>query len=235
MNRPIKTKGKCNGCGKQITATVFESVNTDFAKDLPMQIMSGDLFSAKCPHCKTISYVEYDLLYHDINNSAKIWVLHKNAPKYKERISEIRSAAETSHKLLRIVGSMNELTEKVSCLEKKRDDRIVECYKSFIIVVLLFHNPELKIKNIFYTAVSGKEMFHVVDSDGDDECIELSEETYEFIKGLYFSSPYAAKFDDNYAIVDFGWAMKVMGPLLEAKIQEREATTKEKPDDATQT
>lgn len=101
MSMPRKITVNCSKCGKPLTATMFVSVNSDYSDDLAMQIMSGALFDVKCPHCQSISHLEYDFLYHDMNNGGMIWVVHKNSPDYESGISEVRTTQKLPYKTLR--------------------------------------------------------------------------------------------------------------------------------------
>lgn len=217
MSLPRKMTVNCSKCGKPLTATVFESVNSDYADNLAMQIMSGELFDVKCPHCQFVSHLEYDFLYHDMKNGAMIWVVHKNSPNYASKISEVRTTQKLPYKTLRIVEDMNALKEKVSCLEHKRDDRIIELCKVFTTLNLLSQKPDFDFRNAFYTAISGKDMIFLYDNDDNEMCCELPKKAYEYLKELYYNSQYAAQFDDNYAIVDYAWAEEILTPLLQAE------------------
>ena len=61
MSLPRKMTVKCSKCGHSMIATVFESINSDYAADIPTQIISGELFNARCPHCQFVSHLEYDV------------------------------------------------------------------------------------------------------------------------------------------------------------------------------
>ena len=217
MSLPRKMTINCSKCGKPMTATVFDSVNSDYAPDIATQITSGKLFDVECPHCKFVSHLEYDFLYHDIKNSAMIWVVHKNSPNYINKISEIRATPKLPHKTLRIVEDMNALKEKVSCLEHKRDDRIIELCKVFTMLNLLSQKPNFDFRNAFYTVISGRDMIYLYDHDNDEMCCELPSQAYEHLGERYFNSPYAEQFDSNYAIVDYAWAEEILAALLQAE------------------
>ena len=70
---------------------VFESVNSDYADDIAMQIMTGELFNVECPHCKFVSHLEYDLLYHDMRHGAMVWVINPKSPDYMKKLTEVRT------------------------------------------------------------------------------------------------------------------------------------------------
>ena len=230
MSIPKKMTVNCSKCGKPLSVTVFESVNSDYSDTLPMQIMSGDLFNAECPHCKFVSHLEYDILYHDMRHGAMIWVLHKNTPEYATKLAELRSTNMLPYKTLRVVEDMNALKEKVSCLESGRDDRIVELCKVFTVYNLLAQKPDFAFRNAFYTAISGKEIIYIYDEDGDFLCSDLSDKAYDYIKDLYLKSDYATKFNNNYAIVDYAWAEEILIPLMESEAKRLSAPAVEDPE-----
>lgn len=207
----------CSQCGKPLSVTVFESVNSDYADDIAMKIMSGELFDAECPHCKFVSHLEYDILYHDIRHGAMIWVVLPNSPEYMKKITEVRTTPKLPYKTLRVVNDMNALKEKVSCLESNRDDRIIELCKVFSAYNLLSQRPDFDFRNAFYTAVNGNELIYLYDNEGNNLCCELSEKAYDYLKDLYYGSRYATQFDDNYPVVDYEWAESILAPLLEAE------------------
>lgn len=228
MSMPRNITVNCSKCGKSLTATMFVSVNSDYSNDLAMQIMSGELFDVKCPRCQFVSHLEYDFLYHDMHNRAMIWVVHKNSPDYESKLSEIRSTQKLPYKTLRIVEDMNALKEKVSCLESKRDDRIIELCKVFTVYDLLSKHPDFDFADAFYTAASGKEMIYLFGNDGKEMCCELPDKLYHVLQEAYENSPYAAQFNGDYAIVDYAWAEAILLPLMKAKTEGVDATTEKK-------
>lgn len=217
MSIPKRMTVNCSKCGKPLSVTVFESVNSDYADDIAMQIMSGELFNVECPHCKFVSHLEYDILYHDLRHGAMIWVVNPKSPDYMKKLAEVRTTQILPYKTLRIVNDMNALKEKVSCLESNRDDRIIELCKVFCAYNLLSQRPDFDFKVAFYTAVSGKEMIYLYDTNGDDICCELPDKAYDYLNELYDGSHYATQFDNNYPIVDYNWAENILTPLLEAE------------------
>lgn len=229
MSIPRKMTVSCSKCGRPLSVTVFESVNSNYAETLPMQIISGELFNVECPHCKYVSHLEYDILYHDMRNGAMVWVLHPNTPNYATKLAELRSKNLLPYKTLRVVEDMNALREKVSSLESGRDDRVVELCKVFTVYNLLAQKPDFAFRNAFYSAASGQEIIYIYDENGDNLCSDLSDKTYDFIKDLYLSSNFAKQFDNNYAIVDYDWAEHILIPLMEAEAKRQTAAEKEIP------
>lgn len=224
MSIPKKMTVKCSKCGAEIDVTVFESVNTDFAEDITEQITSGDLFNAKCDKCGFVSHLEYDVLYHDVKHGAMIWVLHNNSPEYSDRVAELRSSANIlGYKTTRIVNNMNELRQKVACLENGRDDRIIELCKVFIAYNLLSKQPDFDFNNAFYTTFLGKERVFLYDKNGQELSCELTDDTYSLLCEMYYNSEYASAFEDYYALVDYNWAESVLQPLLKREAERIDA------------
>ena len=231
MSIPKRITVNCSKCGKQLSATVFDSVNSDYAADLAMQIMSGDLFDVTCPHCKFVSHLEYDFLYHDTKHGAMVWVVHKNSPDRSSMIADIRTSQKLPYRTLRIVENMNALKEKVSCLERNRDDRIIELCKVFTAYNLFSQRPDFQFRDAFYTIISGKEMIHLYDNDGNDVSCELPSKAYDYLNDLYYKSAYAKQFDGNYPIVDYAWAEEILMHLMNAESERinSETVTSETP------
>jgi len=229
MSIPKKMTVKCSKCGAEIDVTVFESVNTDFADDITEQITSGDLFNAKCGKCGFVSHLEYDVLYHDVKHGAMIWVLHDTTPEYSGRVVELRNSANIlGYKTTRIVNNMNELRQKVACLENGRDDRIIELCKVFIAYNLLSKQPDFDFNNAFYTTFLGKERVFLYDKNGQELSCELTDDTYSLLCEMYYNSEYASEFEDYYALVDYDWAESILQPLLKREAERIDAKNAEK-------
>ena len=224
MSIPKRMTVKCSKCGAEIEVTVFESVNTDFATDIAEQITTGELFNAKCSKCGFVSHLEYDVLYHDVKHGAMIWVLHDTSPDYSDRVAELRNSANIlGYKTTRIVNNMNELRQKVACLENGRDDRIIELCKVFIAYNLLSKQPDFDFNNAFYTTFLGKERVFLYDKNGQELSCELTDDTYSLLCEMYYNSEYASAFEDYYALVDYDWAESILQPLLKREAERIDA------------
>lgn len=228
MSIPRRMEVKCSSCGLSIMSTVFDSINTDYAENVATKIMSGELFDVECPRCKSIWHLEYDMLYHDMKHGAMVWVIHKGSPEYASKVAEVREGLKLPYKTLRIVEDMNALKEKTSCLERNRDDRVIELCKVFAVCNLLEQQPDFKFRNAFYSTLTGKELISIYDEGGKSQYCQLSEDIYEYLQDLYYSSPYAEAFDGNYAIVDYAWAQDTLESLLES-VYNTETTEKDEP------
>lgn len=153
MSIPIDIKFRCRNCGKKITMEAWESINTQIP-NVAHDIMTGELFAFTCPRCKCQDYVEYDMLYNDMNHDMMIQVLHdydqKTLEETKKVFSRMGALAESD---FRIVPNMNALSEKVTALEFGKDDRIVEICKYLCFTVFIRpKKPDFKLKRAVYRA-----------------------------------------------------------------------------------
>ena len=220
MSLPKKMTVQCSKCGAEIDVTIFESVNTDYSADIPEQIISGNLFNAKCDKCGFLSHLEYDLLYHDVKHGAMIWVLHDNSPEYSSKVAELRSSANIlGYKTTRIVNNMNGLRQKVACLENGRDDRIIELCKVFIAYSLMSKQPDFEFNNAFYTNFLDQERVFLYDKNEQELSCELTDDIYSMLSEMYYNSEYVSDFQDYYALVDYDWAESVIQPLLKQEAE----------------
>lgn len=225
MSLPKQMTVNCSKCGTPLSVTAFQSVNTDYAKDIAVQIISGDLFSAECHKCGAISHLEYDMLYNDMKHNAMIWVIHKGTPEYASKVEEARLPLPIPYKTTRIVEDMNALREKVACLERNRDDRIIELCKLFTAYNLIAKRPDFNFRNAFYTTQDGKEFIFLYDTTGKELMCELPDKAYDYLSELYFNSPFATQFEDRFAIVDNEWAETVFHPLINGAAEKLERGT----------
>lgn len=216
MSIPKRMKVSCPQCKRQFETTVFESLNTDFASDIIEQVISGDRFSAKCPHCGFTAHLEYDLLYHDMKHGAMVWVIHENSPEYAKRVIEVRSTHIFPYNVTRIVPDMNGLREKAACLASGKDDRIVELCKVFLVSQVNQQMPDFEFRNAFYTYHAGRDIVYFYDVNGKEIGCDLDEKVYSMIAGL-FNKPLSEMENTPYQIIDYSWAMDFFDNLPSAE------------------
>ena len=201
MSIPRKFEVNCPKCGKRYQTTVFERINSDFAPNVAETIISGERFNGTCPKCGFVAHLEYDVLYHDMKHGAMIWVIHNNND---QKIAEVRSIPAL-HKTTRIVANMNELREKVACLEAEKDDRIVELCKFFLSAQLMDQQPDYKLRNAFYTFSEGKNIVFFYDDKGKELCCYLENQIYDLISNM-FATPLSQMDNSPYKIINRDWA-----------------------------
>lgn len=212
MSIPKRMTVNCPSCKRKIEATIFESLNTDFASDIIETVISGDCFSARCPHCGSVAHLEYDLLYHDMKHSAMIWVIHDDNPEYSKKVAEVRATHLLPNNVTRIVPDMNALREKAACLASGKDDRIVELCKVFLVSQVNQQMPDFNFRNAFYSYYSGRDIIFFYDIKGKEIRCNLDDKVYGVISDL-FKRPLSQMERIPYQIIDYGWAVDFFNNL----------------------
>ena len=65
----------CKKCNTVINVTTWNSINAELNPDLVQQVFDHTLFRPRCPKCKTVYSINYNVLYHDPLNKFMIYSL----------------------------------------------------------------------------------------------------------------------------------------------------------------
>lgn len=205
MSLPSKKTIACPQCNASFTTTIFDSVNTDYDKELAKKIISGEFFDAKCPKCGFVAHLEYDVLYHDMKHNAMIFVVHKANENYKSRIAEIQSMFTLPGYTTRIVHDMSELREKAAALEMNRDDREIELCKYYMMMEAIRQRPDFKAVRAFYTCSGNQETVFVYDENNSSLACILEDNMIALIQTV-FGAALSEMQEEKYPIYDAAWA-----------------------------
>lgn len=206
MSIPKKTSVNCPKCKFGFTTITWDSINTDHTKDAIKKVIDGSFFDTKCPKCGNVAHLEYDVLYHDMEHEAMVWVVHgENEEKFAENARQTRdnSVVLPGYKT-RIVRDVNELREKAAAFLAGKDDRVIEICKTFIKYQLLGENADFQFRNAFYTYIDGKDIVFLYDINGKELSCYLDPTLYSKMKEAY-SKP-LGKLKENYGVYDSEWA-----------------------------
>lgn len=208
MSIPRKIQVNCPNCNKVITTTVWDSVNTELSKGLAQRIICGEFFEVKCSDCGTVFTTGYNMLYHDIEKSAMIWLVGRETPNYFDKCAEVRDTEIPSGYKTRLVKDVDELREKVAALEAERDDRVIELCKVFLKHNVSQQHPDFKPKRLFYTYVEEREIVFLYDADGNQMSCYLDAKLYDSVAEDF--SEYLNNLEEHpYEVYDFLWAERV--------------------------
>ena len=220
MSIPKKIQVACPKCSKEFKTVIYESINTDYSPDIAESVINGKLFEATCPACGFVAHLEYDILYNDLKHDTWIWVLHPNNKDYHSKVSEIRTTHYPLEFNTRIVSDMNELREKVACLEAGVDDRVVELCKRFFALSIISQNPDFQIKNAYFSCTNKKPVVTFYNNDGGEAYCYLEKDIYEKMAKL-FEKPLQEMKPEPFMIIDAKWADDFFQYLPEEEHEEK--------------
>ena len=217
MSRFHEEKLKCPSCGKSNKFTMWESVNTKMDPELKEKVFSGDLFKFKCSKCGEETSVNYDFLYHIMEDSMMIHYAptEESAKKTLDfffgdgmnMVTDVLGELETEYKH-RIVPSMNELREKALIFEEGLDDRTLEICKCMFFPNL-YEQAQADLEySLFYVDDEGEWHIEFRFENGAMAAPTLTRDMYDEIHEI-FSKIYSDDPKDN-VFIDMEWALDVM-------------------------
>jgi len=126
----------CSQCGNHQDFVVWDSVNVSVDPNLKKSLMDGDLTTFICSNCGNEAHVEFDCLYHDMDNSLAIWLKHPDADglvSVDPRALEMFSSFMENY-TRRIVTSFHELLDKIRIYDDGFIDYSIELLKLLICI-----------------------------------------------------------------------------------------------------
>ena len=120
----------CPKCGHESEIKIFKTVNATTDPQFREQLLSGELLRFCCSECGREAELRYPLLYNDMKNRFMVYYIPD-----VDRDKLTDEALEKEYGSLepitrRLVGSFNELKEKIHIFESGLDDRVVEVVKA---------------------------------------------------------------------------------------------------------
>jgi len=131
-------KVRCPQCGAQNEFARFDTVNVTLNPELKEKVIDSSLFQVTCSRCRKKTNYLHNLLYHDMQKRAAIWLI---VPDEQGRF-EIEEDTFGEDYCNRIVPTWQELVEKIACLDSGWDDYIIEYFKLLILLIDPTKNEE---------------------------------------------------------------------------------------------
>ena len=195
---------KCPYCGRDISLKIFTDVDTNYAKDLPERIIDGSWFDSNCKYCKKEVSLRFDFSYHDVVHDTWVVLINNNYLEYKKKVADLRSKGRKDGST-RLVTNKYEMREKVACLEKGRDDRVIELCKAYMLAQFSNQNPDFALQTVFYTIEDSREIIYFISEDGKTKYAFLENDLYELIRSSFWYKLYEP-LSGVYQLVDIEWA-----------------------------
>lgn len=207
----------CPKCGAEGDFVIWRSLNTQLDPDMKAKVLSGEIFRFRCPKCGEESSVVYPMLYHQMEDQIMIHLVTsdedvEDAAKAFDDIANgtMMPGIDMSEAdyTFRMVGTQNQLREKIYIFDSDMDDRAVEMYKLCLKSNMLVNQPEIKVAEMFLEMNEGEpENFAVRLEDGTWGTMPFRKEMYERIKQDMLDSSDDGK---RTYFVDQQWAIEYM-------------------------
>lgn len=145
---------KCEKCETAYETKVWRIIDTRLNPEIKNTILDNSAFEAECPTCGNRNCFDHSLLYYQAEDQTLLYF--GTSPKSREGMRDIiRNAFVEDDKLdpdmrsqvnlekmIQIVDSRYELSERILILEKRLDERVIELYKQLMIKKLKDFLPE---------------------------------------------------------------------------------------------
>ena len=181
----------CPKCEKESSFVMYDSVNVTLDPEYKAKILDGSLFAFKCPECGTVTNIDYNVLYHDMDKQIMIQVCSSSEDAVNAQspanilgnlFSNLSSGLEKIN--FRTVVGVQRLVEKVRIFDADLDDYTVEMIKS-----LLIRNVEGE-KRVFFSSISdGDLQFAICFEDGEIKGFTFPHEKYLAFKEISENDP----------------------------------------------
>lgn len=142
MSKEHTERVTCPKCGEKSDFVIWESINTMINPETKAKVLSGELFRFKCPKCGEEISMNYECLYHQMEDKFMVQLVYsdksvENAVKVFDnfvnnvKIPKLQSAM--SDYTFRIVRNHDQLREKIYIFNHGLDDRVIEIMKELVV------------------------------------------------------------------------------------------------------
>ena len=214
MSRRSQQEFTCPVCKKTSHFTVWDCINTSIDPQMKQAVRDGSAFLFTCPHCGKDIQLQYDFLYHQMEDRIMIHVVRtaENVQEDMEMISGIKDydmlipGLRENGYLMRVVRSQKDLQEKLQIFDIGQDDRLVEIYKIFLLARYQERHPKFKKTELLYFHGDDENQGMIVLGDSKLGVVfEIEQKLYQDISDLYL--PLMKDIRDEDPIVDRKWAL----------------------------
>ncbi len=202
----------CPKCGAESEIKVFKTVNAATDPIYREQLLNGELLKYTCDQCGSPAQLRYPLLYNDMKNNFMVYFIPEiDRDKLTDEALE-KQFGELEGITRRLVGSYNELKEKIHIFEANLDDRVIEVVKAALKDVVEKRTGE-EVTGGYFSKYS-------VDEDRIGFTFFVGDEGEQFVQTTRLeiyekSAAVAAAGEDDptdrsFKIVDRNWARNVL-------------------------
>lgn len=207
----------CPQCGKEHPFIIWNSINTTLDPEMKEAVKDRSAFRFVCPDCGAETYVDYGLLYHQMED--QIMIHYACSDENAAQIYQMLTGDDPTgmvqdmlqnHYLIRIVRSQNQLREKIAIFDAGLDDRIIEIYKIYILLAIQQKDPECKDVELLYykDPTEGKDFIQIIADGKTYGVVELKRSAYDELCEEFKAMIPDIRKDGPY--IDRSWALDLM-------------------------
>lgn len=140
----------CPHCGKPMSFSRFDYVNTEIQPEMLQKVRDGEAFASVCSHCGKKSMADYSFLYYE---PSALFMMYYAADKEDyEKAWKMLTGQDEENRLdeeklcgvkKRLVTSREAFREKLMILDGGLDDRVIELMKGMAFLSLRRNRPQL--------------------------------------------------------------------------------------------
>lgn len=222
---------ECPYCDHKQEFESYENIELSQDKDIRTKILNEELFSFTCEDCGKKAIIAFPCLFSDMDKKMLIWLIGDYTEDQKAALDDdlASSALSDAEKKFaddyqkRIVGSINELKEKILIAEDDLDDRVVEVLKMLCINEVIDQLMHLTLQEVRYNKTeAGQKFLVLVFAEKEPSMIEITMDMYNTVKDMFMDDIIEATPKEGFAEINAFWAKA----LIEANAEKSEEAEK---------
>lgn len=209
----------CPHCGTEQEFETYENIDVDVEKDLKEKIMSEELFMFECEECGQKALMAFPCLVSNLEKRYMYWLVANFDDEQKQALDDdlaetIKNAEDKEFAegyTLRIVGSINELKEKILLADLDLDDRVIEILKLLCINEVKDELQSTQLSEVRFNQTNEGQMFFVlIFLNRDPAMIDITKDMYEKVEKMFANDIKEMTPDEGFAEIDPYWANEVL-------------------------
>lgn len=213
----------CPYCGKEQEFESYINIDVDIEPELKEKIMSDELFTFECAECSKKALMAFPCLVSDMKKKYMYWLIANFDDEQKKALDEDLASSmknDNDKKFAgeyrrRIVGSINELKEKILISDMDLDDRVIEVLKILCINEVAEQLNGAQLSEVrFNKKEDGGKCLVLIFLDRDPAMIDVTDDMYNKVEKM-FSHDIEEKTDkEGFAEIDPYWANEVINDSI---------------------
>lgn len=214
-----REKIACPYCGHEQEIETYENIDIDIDEGMREKIMSEEILTFKCEECGEKAITAFPCLVSNLEKRYIFWLLANFNDEQKEELDREFEESMKDKKdkefaegyQRRIVGSVNELKEKILLADVGLDDRVMEIVKMLCVSEVSDQLKGEQLSEVRFNQTKDGQMFLVlVFIDRGPAMIDLTQEMYEKVAKMFANDIEKMTPKEGFAEIDPFWASSVI-------------------------